>query len=246
MGGVSGSQNSSASETYGYNLAESVGRNRGRTGSESAQDVYAPQAGPLGELYGGVSTALGQAGDFARSAGNVAQPLRAAGSEFLGNLGQLGDPSGQIAAQTASLQSGLGDLFSNEINPALRGGAIGAGGLGSSRAGLAQGAAAGQIGDAFTRGLGDIHARANQGALAANTAGIGSLGGLYDLGMARQNAAWAPLMQAGGILGGPSVLTQGSSFGRNRGFTRSSGRSENVGSSKSSGKGYGYSIAPIG
>ena len=221
MGGMSSSQNSSSGESYGYNLAS------------SDTDVWGGQQGPLGDIYSGVQGMLGQQANMGRRAAGVSRPLQQAGGGFLENLQGLGDPSAQIAAQSQGLQQGLGDLFANEINPALRTGAIGAGGLGGSRLGVAQGAAAGQLGDAYTQGLGDIYANANQQAMGASLGGMAALPGLYDLGMNQYQAAWAPYAQASSIIGGPTVLSKSRAVGEQRA------------SNKSKGSSFGMSISPI-
>lgn len=88
----------------------------------------------------------------------------------LDTLQRLGNPTGQIAAQSRSLRSGLKEQFAEEINPAISGSAIAAGGFGGGRQGVAQGQAAGEIADAYTQGLGQITADANNLALGATTA----------------------------------------------------------------------------
>ncbi len=125
----------------------------------------------------------------------------------------LFDPGAQIKAQTDSLRFGLGKLFTDEINPAIENAAIASGGFGGGRQGVAQGVAAGQLGNAFTQGLGDITARANAQAQVA----IGAAPGLAQAGV---GAAAAPsqfgfdqLGQFAQLLGAPTVLAAGETFG---------------------------------
>jgi hypothetical protein len=123
----------------------------------------------------------------------------------------LTDATGQIAAQEASLKSGLGSLFRDEINPAISSGALGAGGYGGGRQGVAQGVAAGQLGNSYTQGLGDITARANaQAGQAATQLGpmAGLMGGVANMG---QTAGQAMLANLSNILGDPKVLQKSSS-----------------------------------
>ncbi len=98
----------------------------------------------------------------------------------LETLRGLMDPTAQISAQSKSLKSGLGELFREELNPAIRGDAIAAGGFGGGRQGVAQGQAVGELADAYTQGLGSITAQAN--AQAGQSAGMFSdiLGGVRD------------------------------------------------------------------
>ncbi len=141
----------------------------------------------------------------------------------------LFDPASQIKAQTKSLASGLGNLFTDEINPAIENAAIASGGFGGGRQGVAQGVAAGQLGNAFTSGLGDITARANAQAQVA----IGAAPGLAEAGI---GAAAAPgqfgfdqLGQFAQLVGAPTVLSAGETFGttgsRARGGSTSTGSS---------------------
>lgn len=132
---------------------------------------------------------------------------------FNNTLG-LTDPQAQIDAQSASLQAGLGQLFREEINPAITSNAIAAGGLGGGRQGVAQGVAAGQLGQAFTQGLGDITARANQQALGA----ANSLGGQAGAMTGAAMAGFDPLSRLAAIIGAPTVLNKQESSGSSSGF----------------------------
>ncbi|MCP4823969.1 MAG: hypothetical protein GY892_07600 [Shimia sp.] len=126
----------------------------------------------------------------------------------------LMDPNAQIAAQTSSLQSGLGDLFRNEINPAIQSNAMMAGGLGGGRQGVAQGVAAGELSDTYASAVGDIVARANAQAQGA----VNSAPGLGQANLANRGAAAGynmnQLGQFSSILGGPTVLQQSQQMGR--------------------------------
>ena len=137
------------------------------------------------------------------------------GQQARDRVAGLGDPSGQIAAQDASLQEGLGQLFRNEIAPSIQGNAIAAGGLGGGRQGVAEGQAAGDIASAYAQARGDIVARANQGALQANSmipgfnqSIAGSAGNAFSGGMDM-------LGMFGQLLGQPQTLSQGSASSNN-------------------------------
>jgi len=172
---------------------------------------------------------IGQAGNFLNPQGaqnavyGAESGNLAAGTAARDRMAGLGDPSGQIAAQDASLQEGLGQLFSNQIMPSIQGNAIAAGGLGGGRQGVAEGQAAGDIASAYAQARGDIVARANQGATQANAlipgmnqsiagSALGQYGGGMDmLGMFSQ------------LLGQPQVLSQGSASSGNSSTSKSSG-----------------------
>lgn len=139
----------------------------------------------------------------------------------------LTDPGAQIAAQSQSLQAGLGQLFSEQINPAITSNAIAAGGLGGGRQGVAQGVAAGQLGQAYTQGLGDIVARANQTALGAATALPGIADARYRAEVQPTVAGLDPLARLSQILGAPTILQTSSSRAEDR--ARSSTRSQSAG-----------------
>lgn len=97
----------------------------------------------------------------------------------MGTASGIADWRGQADAQMASLKSGLGAMFRDEINPAIKGNALGAGGFGGGRQGVAQGVAAGQLADTYAASHGDIMASARQSGLQG--AGLmGQLGGLWD------------------------------------------------------------------
>jgi hypothetical protein len=130
----------------------------------------------------------------------------------------LTNPQAQIDAQAASLQSGLGDLFRNEINPAIQTNAIAAGGFGGGRQGVAEGVAAGQLANAYTQGYGDIVGRANQTALGASGMMPGMMQGLYDTETLPSMAGFDPLTTLAAILGSPTVLGKSSGKGKSAGF----------------------------
>lgn len=119
----------------------------------------------------------------------------------------LANPQAQIAAQSASLQSGLGQLFREEINPAITSRAIAAGGLGGGRQGVAQGVAAGQLGQAYTQGLGDIVANANRTALGAASATPALADARFRAGIQTAGGGLDQLARLAAILGSPAILS---------------------------------------
>ena len=205
----------------------------GSTGSSADRTFVDPSQQPwLDALRGGafgIADPTGQQGAVGEAVGRVNEGIGAGMDALQGML----NPQAQIDAQVGGLQSGLGQLFREELNPAITSNAIAAGGLGGSRQGVAQGQAVGQIGQAFTQGYGDIVARAN--ANAQNAAmGLGSLGGQY-IGNAMQPGLagldiYARLAQ---ILGGPTILGEGGSA------------SSSFGESQNTGEGFGFNIIPF-
>lgn len=126
----------------------------------------------------------------------------------LRNASALSDPRQQIATQTSALQAGLGQMFREEINPAITSAAVAAGGLGGGRQGVAQGVAAGQLGQAYAQGLGDITANANRTALGAASAVPGLADARYRAEVAPVSAGLDPLTQLAAILGNPAILSR--------------------------------------
>ena len=204
------SQGFSNVDASSFNNAFSNATSFGKSGGTSATFVD-----PSQQPYQNFLREAGKA-QIGKGAGAVGIAARRGGQNTL--LAQeanqkLFDPASQIKAQTDSLRSGLGRLFTDEINPAIENRAIASGGFGGGRQGVAQGVAAGQLGDAFTQGLGDITARANAQAQVA----IGAAPGLAEAGV---TAAGAPsqfgfdqLGQFAGLVGAPTILATGETFG---------------------------------
>jgi len=131
------------------------------------------------------------------------------GQGFMQTLQGLANPQAQIAAQDASLKSGMTDILKGaqfgNANAAMRQGAFG-----GSRQGVMDGAAAGEVAKAYQQGYGDIVARANA---QAGNASMGGLGSLQNLGMLQGNMAWNPMQQFASLLGDPTVLQKAMSGG---------------------------------
>lgn len=163
----------------------------------------------------GVTQGAAQAG-----AGAVLPGMQSA----YGNIGALTDPTAQIDAQSSSLQAGLGQMFREQINPAIQTNAISAGGFGGGRQGVAEGVATGQLADAYTKGYGDIVSRANNTALGAGSMLPGMAQGIYDMNVNPTMAGLDPMAQLASILGNPAILnktrsqSQGQSSGSSSGF----------------------------
>jgi len=190
------------------------------------------QAGHLGNLW---EDAAGYSNPAAatRASKNLVGEVMPGLRQAYGATTALTDPSKLIKAQTGSLKAGLGDLFREEINPAIEGGAIATGGFGGGRQGVAQGVATGQLADTFAQGYGDIVAGARETALNAGEA-AGTLGqGIYNLGMMPSMAGLGQLQQYANLLGSPTVLSQMMNASRTRSGSKS--RSASAMRSESSG-----------
>ena len=158
----------------------------------------------LQNLWGMASGAVNPAGAQAAGQGVADTALPGLGSAFQ-NIAGITDAQGQIDAQANSLQSGLGRLFSNTINPEIDSQAVASGGFGG-RSAVMRGEAAGQLADAFTQGYGDIVAGARANALQASGMLPALAQGMNTTAMAPFMNAMQPLAMLGGILGGPTVL----------------------------------------
>lgn len=219
-------------------VSQSSSANTSASGNASNSFVLGQQLPFLQSLWGQAQGAANP-GAAQGLASQVSGTLGPQLQRSMTALGALGDPRAQIAAQTASLKSGLGALFREEIQPGLAGDAIAAGGLGGGRQGVAQGVAAGQLGQAFTQGLGDIVARANQTALGAQSA-LPQVASLYsDVTRAPGTAGLDPLTQLAAILGGPTVLNRSTGWGRGSGTSQSTSWSKGKSSGESSGFDFG-------
>lgn len=193
--------------------------NKSKQSSEQSSKVWKLQAPFLEDLYqAGSDIALPGAGAAQTDAGALGQQFAPGMLNAFNNVSGLTDPTAQITAMSNSLQAGLGDLFRNQINPAIEGSAINTGGFGGGRMGVAQGVATGQLANAFTQGYGDIVADANRQSMGAAGMLPGLAMGAIDNSMAGSNAGLDILQRLGAILGNPTVLSRGSSSGKSSGF----------------------------
>jgi hypothetical protein len=124
----------------------------------------------------------------------------------LGLLGQVGNPFAR--AQVGQFGQELGNIFQRNILPSITSNFELGNQLGGDRMALAIGEVAGRLGEQFRGGALDILGDSARLALAANQAGLGSLGGLFGLGNA---ALFGSLPGLQSILGAPTVLGGGSS-----------------------------------
>lgn len=191
----------------------------GYNSSKSSTDVWGPQKPFLQDIYGaGQSLYQQQAGQAGPAAQGFVDQMMPGLNAGFASLGGLADPTAQIAAQEQSLATGLGNLWKNEINPAIGASGVGAGGFGGGRHGVAQGVAAGELGNAYTQGLGDITARANMQASQAAQSMPQYAAQTMNLGMSPFQAAFAPLQNYGALVGGPAMTSQSESSGYSMGF----------------------------
>lgn len=254
MGFSGGSSSGSSSSTgYGYNqsLAQSV--------NASTQDVWAPQATNLQDLYGKAGALAGQQGN----AGEVAQGLvdRNMGA-VQGGIGALQDlaggggplanyanPNSDLARRmVGDASDAIGQNFNRVVLPGITSAAGQVGGIGGSREALARGVAAGDAASAIGKAATDIYAQQYQtgaqaaaGLTDARLSAAGQLPGAatsaVNLGMSPFAASWAPLTSLANILGGPTTL--GQSFG----MSQAQGQAENWQSATSKQKGNQWGIS---
>lgn len=144
------------------------------------------------------------------------------GNDALAGLIGLGNTDQVVDAQLAGLRSGLSDIHQQGLNT-IGDNAINAGAFGGSRHGIAEAALAGEIGDAFTRGYGDIIANASNQAIVANNSVLSGGGQLVANNL---TADWAPLQALAGIIGNPTVLSEQESTSTGYGHSFSEGQGE--------------------
>jgi len=238
--GASGSQSNSSNNSQSSQDAFGTSFNQGTsTGGTFVDPTQAPfRSNLFGQAFG-----FGDAQGAAGAAGAAAGQNQPALTSALNAASMQTNSGAQIEAQTKALQSGLGAMFRDEINPALKGNAIMAGGFGGGRQGVAQGVAAGKLGEAFTQGLGDITARANAQSLNAANMIPGLAQAIIGNAGASQNAGMGILERLGGILGGPAILAQNESQSTGGSINTSSGKSASSGSSKA--QSFGFNWGPI-
>lgn len=201
--------------------------------STSQQQVASFQQPFLQQQFGAAQQlAQQQAGPIGQQAFPLAEQLSGQGQQLLSGLGQ---GAGQQLNQFISPDSGfadqqigaLGQLLQRNLSQSLgqvSQQAVGSGGFGGSRQGLAQGTAIGDTQLAFGAGAADIlqgdvqrrqAAATSQAGLQAGSAlgGLESLQGLFNLGLSGFGAQFAPLQAAAGIIGGPIIEGQSQSTG---------------------------------
>lgn len=203
------------SQSQSQGGSQSTGTSGSTSQSITGQNVWGPQANALQGLYGQAGNVANQDwSPYSNQFNQTTQQLMGQGQQAIAGL-QGYDPQQQIAAQSASLRSGIDDMVGQQLNQ-LKGNAAAAGAFGGARHGLTEAAAIGEGTKAYAQGLGDITATANQQGIAANTA-IGSmLPSLQQMqgntGTYAQGLAMNPLTSLASIYGqGPTTLSYGQS-----------------------------------
>jgi len=171
------------------------------------QDMYAQAQNQASQGYAGAG-ALGQAGGyFGQSGQALGSAMQGYGQMF---NDQTVDPMLQQYGQA------LGRNWSENILPGMQGQAALAGGLGNSRDQIGQALAAGRQGQQFQDFAGQLYGQQQDRRMQALAgmgqvgAGYGALGGdMANYGQAQQAAAWNPLQQYAGLLGGPTSINLG-------------------------------------
>lgn len=236
---TSGSQNQNTSDAWnqasGDSFTQSMqqGLSGGSTSgsSTSTQGVFGAQSPALEALYAQAQGLLG-GNAMSQQAGGVADAAR---KSWLESLSPGGNP-----AFSRSLQASIdasNDSFRRSIMPELESRGVGAGAdYGGVRDQFARGEAAGMQGQGVSRMI------AQQSADQYNTDTQARLQALGLTG-AVQQAGFAPLTQAAGMIGGPTVLTQGqstsqgSNWGSNMGTSIGGSTNRSAGASTSQGTG---------
>lgn len=204
----SGSQSQSSSSSWSQDQADSF--------IDPTQQAFLSNLWNVGSQF----TSPQATSDAANQAGWASVPGLTSG---INSLTGIMDSSAQIAAQEQSLSAGLSSLFADELMPQIQSDALAAGGFGGGRQGVAEGEAVGQIADAYTAGLGDIHASANANAVAAGQTMPGMVSSLFDAYTAPTVAGLDALSRLASILGTPTVLS--SSAGESGSETQSTSES---------------------
>lgn len=225
----------STSSSYGYQGSESSDISRsfsdGVSGGQSSSRQAIAFEDLFRQLYGGATTAAGNVAMGAPQLQQTAQQLFTGGSQFLQTLGENAgsnyleerlNGSSPVEDIIASMRTDAGNLFSEELNPAITSRAVASGNLGGGRQGVAQGIAQAKVAENFTRDAAtlryqDVQAKDNIAATVASNSiasagtGLGALPGLLDIFERGQNAELAPYASLSSILGGPTTLTEASS-----------------------------------
>ena len=208
MGSANAAKNSASgwnkatsdSESQGGNQATNYGSSYGNTGSTSTQGVWGAQDPALQSLYAGAQGLLGGNAQ-AQQADSVSQQARSAWAQSL-QPGQ--NPYFQNNVQGAIDQAS--DSWKRSILPELDARGTAAGQYGGARDNLARGEAAGQFGQSLTKMTGDLYGQQYGIDAASRAQALGQTG-------AMQGSIFAPQQQAQSMIGGPTVLGNGSSFG---------------------------------
>lgn len=225
-----------------------MGGSKSKPATQAPSTVWNPQTPYLQDLYSqaqntynanqGNTQAQGYLDQFGQQLGMAGNQFGMANQGLQGGYGALGDarqgfnsfmnpganPASDMYARMA------GQQFNEQIMPGLQGDAMVAGGLGNSRAGIAQGLAGARMGqqlqdwnaqlygEDMNRKLQASQGLAGLGGQYGDLAGMqgqlgqqyGLLGGQYgQLANAQQSLPWMALNQYRGLLGNPTVLGGG-------------------------------------
>lgn len=217
--GMSKSKTTSASGSYQNRDAQST--------NTTNQNVWGMQQPFFGDLFAAGQNAM-QGFDPNSFIGQNMQGVSnlQGGMTALNNMANTGgaiagfaNPNNQLVQdQIGNLGQSLGDFFQNQLNPAIMGNSVAAGGLGGGRQQVAQGQAAGEMGQAFQQGVTDIQANAygqaqnaammqDQNRLQSVNQMSGVAGMMNNLGMSSMQAPWLGMQNMAGLLGNPLALT---------------------------------------
>lgn len=206
------------------------------TSTQAPATVWDPQANYLTDMYQQAQNMFGQQnanqswqGDLANSASQYGQ----AGAGFNQGYGVLGQAAQGFQGLMNPGQNPMSDVyarmagqqFNEQIMPGLKGDAMLGGGLGNSRAGIAQGLAGARMGQQLIDWNAGLYNQDANRQLQASQ-GMAGLGGMYgqlggmqsglgdayaQLGAQRQQMPWQALQQYAGLLGRPTTLEGASS-----------------------------------
>lgn len=195
----------------------------------------------FGKMYGSAATkAASMTGD---AFGSSANQLFSGGMQFLANLGggpeqdymqaRLSGPDEALQAQIATMREQMGQLFNEQINPAITSDAVRSGTLGGGRQGVAQGVASSGLMREFGAGVSGLMAQSQaardslavegrRAGAAESQIGLGSLSSLLGLAESREGASFLPESLLARILGSPTVLGESQSTASSQGKSKSS------------------------
>jgi len=260
--GFSAGVSSSSSSSESVSHEESRSRSDSAGVSQATADQRIAFEDIFARMFGGAEGAAG--GLDPSMLTEAANELFNSGMGFMGQIGgdkgtqylqdRLSGDNEVLQQQIDLLGEDLGSFFNEELLPGITSQSVSGGALGGGRQGVAQGAAAREVGDQFTRGAtalraGDIAARDSaastlsgntiQGAM-AGFQGMGALAGVADMGF---SAGMAPYERLSAILGGPTVLgsSQSSSADFAAAWSEAFGDSSASSKSKSSSMSLGFS-----
>lgn len=172
---------------------------KSKSETNSSQGVWGTQSPYLSDLY---SQAQGALPGAQAQAGQI-------GQQGINAWGNMLNPQGNPYLQAMNQQglNQIGETYQNQILPGINNAAMGAGSLGSSRQGIAQGLAA----QGATREMGNFTTNLyGQQYQQDQNRAMGALAMLPQM----QNSPWAALQGYQQMIGGPTVL--GSSSGRSK------------------------------